>query len=258
VVVVTKQELQFRKFEELACISSGVHRLHPVAPFLVILAYIITLTSYPSDAFINLIPLTLFPPIFARLARLPLGLLVRSTLKVLPLIIVIGILHPLIDTRPMQIGSFTLHHGWLVFASLLIKGFLTILANFLLISTLGISGLQRAMKTLGLPPVFYHLFTMVYRYIMLLMEEVYRVLRAYELRSGRKPKLRAQEWGSLPGGILLRTYEQGLRIQHAMEMRGYSPKQPFGKEQSLERKDILFAASWLAVFVCLRMEFFHG
>ena len=74
-VVVTKQELQFRKFEELACISSGVHRLHPVAPFLVILAYIITLTSYPSDAFINLIPLTLFPPIFARLARLPLGLL---------------------------------------------------------------------------------------------------------------------------------------------------------------------------------------
>ncbi len=257
-VVLTKQELQFRKFEELACIPSGVHRLHPVAPFLVILAYSITITSHPSDAFINLIPLCLFPPIFARLAQLPLGLLVRSTLKVLPLLIVIGILHPLIDTRPIQLGKLTLNHGWLVCASLLIKGFLTILANFMLISILGISGLQRAMKTLGLPPVFYLLFTTVYRYIMLLMEEVYRVLRAYELRSGRKPKLSPQEWGSLPGSMLIRTYEQGLRIQHAMNLRGYSPKQPFGKEQALERKDILFVASWLAVFVFLRLEFRHG
>jgi len=258
VVVLTKQELQFRQFEEFACISSGVHRLHPAAPLLVTLGYIITVTSYPPTTVIHLLPFAAYPLLLARFARIPLLPLIKSTLKVLPLLIFIGILHPFLDTEPIQIGTMTIHRGWLVFASLLIKGFLTILANFLLISILGIGGLQRAMKSLGLPPLFYMLFTMMYRYIMLLMEELYRVLRAFELRSGRKPRLAPSEWGSLPGGILIRTYEQGLRIQHAMELRGYAPEHPYGKEQPVMLKDILFTALWLAAFVLLRLESFHG
>lgn len=257
-VVSTKQGLQFRQFEEFACISSGVHRLHPAAPLLVTLAYLISITSYPPTEVINLIPYIVFPILLSRSAHIPLGPLVQSTLKVMPLLIVIGILHPVLDRTPATLCTITIHRGWLVFASILIKGFLTILANFLLISIVGIGGLQRAMNSLGIPPIFGLLVTMMYRYIMLLVDELYRVLRAYELRSGRKPNIAPSEWGSLPGAMLLRTYEQGLRIQHAMELRGYDPANPYGKKQPVLLKDILFIAGWLAGLVFIRLETLHG
>ncbi len=254
-VVLTKQELQFRQFETFASISSRVHRRHPAAPLLVTLVYLIIVTSYPPAAVINLIPFILFPLLLSRFAHIPLLPLLRSTLKVLPLLIIIGILHPVLDTTPVPWGTGTISRGWLVFASILLKGFLTIMASFLMISILGFAGLEGALKSLGIPPLFYMLVTTMYRYIMLLLEELYRVLRAYELRSGHKPNIDPTAWGSLPGGILIRTYEQGLRIQHAMELRGYNPHIPLGSTKAWTVGDTLFTVSWTAFFIA--EKYFH-
>lgn len=252
-VIYTKEEQRFRGFEEFASLSSGVHRLHPAALLVVIVGYITTISSYPYTAVSVLVPYCIFPVLLARLARIPLKPLITATVKVMPLIIMIGILQPFTDRHFIKVGSLSFSRGWIIFISLLIKAFLTILANFLLISILGIGGLQKAMKSLGLPPLFYLLFTMVYRYIMLLLEDIYRVMRAYEIRSGGNPKLQPQEWGTVPASILIRTYEQGLRIEQAMKLRGYDPAQPFGQVPRISFKDLAFILICISSFVMFRI-----
>lgn len=251
-VTYTQQGHRFRQFEEFAAITSRVHRIHPAVILLAALAYIAVVTSFPPTAVLALIPFLPFPLILGRCARIPLKALLSSTLKVLPLIFVIGMFHPFMDVRPAQVGPFEMSRGLLVFFSLMLKGFLTILANFLMIGLLGIGGLQKAMQSLKIPPLFSMLVALIYRYIMLLLEEVYRTLRAYELRSGRKPRLAPLEWGSLPGGMLIRTYEQGLRIQHAMELRGFDPQHPGGKVRAPGWSDILGLVLWIALLLVLR------
>jgi len=253
VTTSTKQGYRFRRFEEFACISSRIHQFHPAVILLAAFSYITLLTSFPATAVIELAPYFLFPILLAQFARIPLKPLFASTLKVLPMILLIGFLHPFLDKELAYHGSMELNRGWFIFISLMLKGFLTILMNFLMISILGIGGLQKAMKSMKIPPLFFMLFTLIYRYIMLLLEDLYRTLRAYELRSGRKPRLTRNEWGSLPGGILIRTYEQGLRVQHAMELRGFNPAHPYGSVQKLSIPDIVFIMLWLSLVVLFRI-----
>jgi len=70
--------------------------------------------------------------------------------------------------------------------------------------------------------IFVVVFEMTFRYISVLLEEVYSMRTAYKLRSGKGKNLRIKHMGSFVGQLLLRGFDRAERIHAAMRCRGYS------------------------------------
>ncbi|MFQ3546786.1 MAG: CbiQ family ECF transporter T component [Termitinemataceae bacterium] len=240
---------------------SKVFQLHPIAPFGATLAFLITVTSFPSDSILQLIPLSIYPLVYCAVAGFSLTAALERLKRVFPFIVTLALLHPFLHREQIAFGPIFISRGWLICFSLVLKSTLTLLAALLVLMTIGTEGIITVMKVLHVPSIFITLFILIFRYIFLLKEEVYRVLRAYELRSSGHTSVSYTEWGSLPGGILLRTYHQGERVQAAMALRGAAPsiKLSSGRLSSdahrvskPSMKDILFIGIWILVFLILR------
>jgi len=100
----------------------------------------------------------------------------------------------------------------------------------LLVATTPFPDLIHAFEHLRVPRVLTTIVAFLYRYLFVLTDEVYRLLRARESRSAGLPGLkrggrlawRAKVAGSMAGQLFLRSYERSDRIYNAMLARGYA------------------------------------
>ncbi len=119
--------------------------------------------------------------------------------------------------------------GVIRFAGVLIRAWLSVQMAILLVSVTRFPDLIHALEHLRVPSVLTAVIAFLYRYLFVLADEVYRLLRAREARSAAAPGAkaggnvlwRAQVAGSMTGQLFLRSYERSDRVYNAMVARGY-------------------------------------
>ncbi len=231
-----------RLLDDLARKDTIIHKIHPVSKILATFVYLIAIVSFDRYEISGLLPYIIYPMVLILLAELPVMPILKRLLMVEPLIIGMGILNPLFDSR-----------GWISFASIIIKCGLTITTCLVLVSTTGMDKIAQALRTLKIPSIFVLQLILTYRYISVLIEELARMLRAYGLRAPQQKGVKLKDSGSFVGQLLLRTFDRAQRVYDSMRLRGFNGEyHSFGKS-NVTWNDIVYLAAWGLFFIIGRI-----
>jgi cobalt/nickel transport system permease protein len=170
------------------------------------------------------------------LSQLGLGYTLKRSLIALPFaLIAVTVLfsipgEPLLTFDMFSANLVITDAGLLRFISILIRSWLSVQMAILLVAVTRFPDLIHALEHLHVPTVLTTIIAFLYRYLFVLTDEVFRLLRARESRSaavtgsrsGRGVVWRAKVAGNMAGQLFLRSYERSDRIYNAMIARGYS------------------------------------
>jgi len=242
-----------RQFDELSRQISFIHRLHPGSKLLTVAVYTLLLVSFGKYDIIPMLPFVFFPVYILAAGGIPLKPLIKRLVYVEPMIIAIGLLNPLFDQRTIVVYGHEFSAGWIISASIILKGTLAVMTALLLIATTGMEDLSLSLRRLKVPKVFVLQLMMTYRYLMVLLEETARTIQAHSFRSLGHRGIRKKTWGPLLGQILLRTFDRAQRIHDAMRLRGFTGEFHVGSKAAFGLTDALFTLGWCAFFILTRL-----
>jgi cobalt/nickel transport system permease protein len=151
--------------------------------------------------------------------------------------------------------------GMVRFLSIVIRSWLSIQVAILLVAVTQFPDLIHAFEHLRIPGVLTTIVAFLYRYLFVLTDEVFRLLRARESRSATLPgqksggslAWRAKVAGNMTGQLFLRSYERSDRIYNAMLARGYTGHIRTLNPHILRRNDFLSGALALALMLILQI-----
>ncbi len=220
----------------------------------VTVAYLVALLSIPIYDPARLLWMACYPIIASEVMGLGyLRVLLRS-LWVLPLVVVIGVFNPLLDTEVVwRIGQYAVSRGWLSFISLVIRGLLAFQALIVMVESCGFQDLCRALRYFKCPGVLVTQLMMLYRYIGVLMQEALLMRRARQARGYGRKSYPLRQWAVFAGQLLLRSVARARRVHIAMTARGFDGVfrfRPFIQRPGV--RDWLYLVIWLADLVALR------
>lgn len=240
--------------DDLAALSSGIHRLHPAAKLLAVMIYIFTVASFGKYDLSGLAPMVLWPVLLYQMSGIPVSLCFKRLRYILPLVLAVGIWSPFLDRAPvLQLGAFTVTGGMLSMCTLMLKGVLCLLASFLLMATTGIDRLCAALRGMHVPEMVVTLLLLTYRYIAVMLRELSVMTDAYSLRAPGEKGIRMQAWGSFLGQLLLRSMDRAQALYDSMLLRGYHGEFYYAGIRRLRAKDIAFLVVSVAVCAFFRL-----
>jgi len=242
-----------RLMDDMARGNTFLHRRHPLVKFVVTICFIIAVVSSGKYEISNLVPFVFYPLILIIISEIPVGPVVKRIMMVEPFIVVLGMFNPVFDTQPVLIGSLSIAAGWLTFLSIFIKCSLTVAAVVVLVASTGMDKLAAALRMLLIPKIFVLQLLLTYRYISLLAEEAGRLLRAHSLRTPGHKGIAHAAWGSLAGGLLLRSFDRAQHVYQAMCLRGFDGEYNIGAVRRIDMADMAYLAVWLIFFAATRL-----
>lgn len=147
------------------------------------------------------------------------------------------------------------------FFSILVRSWLSVQIAILLVATTQFPDLLHALEHLRLPRTLTTIIAFLFRYLFVLTNEVFRILRAREARSAGLPGVngggtlswRIKTTGSMAGQLFLRSYERSDRIFHAMISRGYTGHIRTLNPHQMERLDWFILVA--SIFILLIIQF---
>lgn len=250
---ITNALFNLRQMDELASQNTPIHRIHPLAKIIVTMVFLLTVVSFGKYSVSGLLGLAIYPLVLMSMAELPIKVMLKRLLVLEPFVLGIGLFSPFFDPNTIIIGQFTLSAGWVTLLSILIKGTLTIAAGLLLIATTGIDRVSEGLRMLKVPRILVLQILLTYRYVLVLIEELSRMTRAYFLRAPADRGIRRNVWGSFAGQLLLRTYDRAQRIYISMTLRGFRGEYHSGKTNPMHSRDWIYLAGWCFLFVLCRL-----
>jgi len=230
-------------------LNSPIHRLDPRIKLVLTVVFILTNTLVPTGAWPVFIFLFALILAVVLLSELGLGYVLKRSSLALPFVLAAL---PLILTIPGQtlfvlpVGSWVIHvssPGLERFVSITLKSWISIQAAIVLAASTSFPDLLVAMRALHVPRLLVSIFSLMWRYLFVLVDEATRLLRARLSRSGQTDKpgakkggsiaWRARVTGGMAGSLFLRAFERSDRIYLAMVSRGYD-----GEARTLPLPDI--------------------
>ena len=130
---------------------------------------------------------------------------------------------------------------------LILKCILSATAGLILIMVTGIYNLGCGLRKLRVPKLFVMQILMVYRYITVMIEQLYRIKCAYELRTLSKRSMELKDYSIIIGQMLLRTVDQSEKIYAAMKLRGFKGEYITGIETRIRIVDWIYFFSWIII-----------
>ena len=113
----------------LARQKSFIHQLDPRAKILTTLIFIASVISFGKYSVTGLIPFVIYPLSLMALGNLPPGYLLKKIFIAAPFAFFVGIFNPVFDHEVMiRFGYVGISGGWISFASIMIRFFLTVSA----------------------------------------------------------------------------------------------------------------------------------
>jgi len=151
--------------------------------------------------------------------------------------------------------------GLLRFVSIIIRSWLSVQIAILLVAVTRFPDLIHALEHLRVPAILTTIIAFLYRYLFVLVDEVYRLLRARESRSAAAPGKRsgggvlwrARIAGNMAGQLFLRSYERSDRIYNAMVARGYAGHMRTLNPHEMKSKDYFATAMAVAIIFILQI-----
>ncbi|WEL17654.1 ABC-type cobalt transport system, permease component [Halorhabdus sp. SVX81] len=226
--------------ERVADRRGWLQAVHPVLKLLGVLALLVVTVTFdrpgPPAAMLAMTVLA------AVLSRVPLGthalrtgvpmtvslLIVAPQAVLLPGATLAG---PVTVPGSTYVATFTLRVG----ASVSLLG--------LLLSTTRFAALVGALRTLRVPRTAVTLLAITYRYLLVVFEELSRLVLARRSRRIRRATL-AESWrevGSLLGTFLLRALDRGERVGRAARSRGGTAGRAYTRQHAIGLPDAAFA-----------------
>ncbi len=215
---------------------SLIHDLDPRIKVLVTVAFILSNALLPDGSWPAFALAWLVLLVVNDQSDLGLGYTFKRSFVALPfaLVAVSAIFSPLGEPlAEWNLGLITLiptDFGVIRFLSILVRSWLSVQMGILLVATTQFPDLIHAFEHLRLPRMLTTVIAFLFRYLFILTNEVFRILRARESRSAGLPGQRrggsfiwrARVTGSMAGQLFLRSYDRSDRIYHAMISRGYA------------------------------------
>jgi len=234
--------------------TSLVHRLDPRLKLLATLGFVVAATSTPPPAWPALVLLAGLAWGAIGLAGIPWGQALRRSAIALPFAGMVALSLPF--TQAGQVVWARSLWGWelaitdaglLLFATILVKAWLSVLVSGLLVATTRFPDLLLGLQSLRVPAALTATISFMYRYLFVLVDEALRMRTAREARSvgtGRTVAWRARVLGGLIGSLFIRSYERSERIYAAMLDRGYAGEIRSLTRLTWQRRDSWAALAW--------------
>lgn len=242
-----------RLLDDLARKETTIHKLHPLVKVLTTLVYLSVVVSFGRYEIGSLLPFIFYPMLITILAELPATPILKRILIVEPFIIGIGILNPLFDQHTIIVFGMVISRGWITFLSIFIKCGLTVTASILLIATTGMERLAVALRMMKVPKIFVLQLLLTYRYITVIVEEVYAMTRAYSLRAPRQKGIHIKVWGSFAGQLILRTFDRAQWVYRSMSLRGFISEYNTGDVPKVNLRDFAYLVVGSLSFIIARI-----
>jgi cobalt/nickel transport system permease protein len=240
--------------------TSPVHRLDPRLKLLATLAFVLVTTSTPPHA----------GAAFLLLASLGLGVTLLSQIRLLealkrsmvalPFAGMAAVSLPFTQAGrvlwawdPLGWRIAITDQGLLLFAAVMAKAWLSVLASGLLVATTPVPDLLSALRVLGIPAVLTSIISFMVRYLFVLVDEAMRLHTAREARSagtgGGTLIWRARVLGGMIGSLFIRSYERSERIYAAMRSRGFDGQVRTTARPAWRARDSWTALLWASTLV---------
>jgi cobalt/nickel transport system permease protein len=217
--------------------ASPIHQLDPRVKLPLALAFIVTAALLPPGAWPAYVLLFAVALSVVILSGLGFGYVYKRALLAAPFVLAAL---PLLFTvqgpalLSFDIGPWTLtltQPGLVRFVSVALKSWLSVQVAIVLAATTAFPDLLAAMRALRLPRLLVAVVGLMWRYLFVLVDEVFRIMRARDARSGAPAERAGRIGGSIPwrakvtggmaGNLMLRSFDRSERIYAAMASRGY-------------------------------------
>jgi len=244
--------------------ESIIHRLDPRIKLSLSLAFIITTAMVPTGSWPIFVFLLAIMFAIEVLSELGIGHVFKRSLLALPFMIAAI---PIIFTasgpelKTVTIGTMALsisQTGVERFISISLKSWISVQAAIVLAACTPFPDILVAMRAIRLPRLIVAIFSLMWRYLFVLVDEAIRLNRARTSRSGN-PNIsnkkvggsifwRARVTGGMVGSLFLRALERSDRIYMAMVSRGYDGEIRSLPLPALNYKDWVLLLSCLILF----------
>lgn len=239
--------------DELSNKNCWINNINPTVKLILTIIYISIVVSFNKYNLSSLITMSIYPIIIFSTNDISFKDSLRRLRLVLPLVCFVGIFNPLFDREILiSINGVCISKGMASMITLMVKGILTSFAAYLLIATTNIEKICYSMRRLHLPKIFVTQVLLIYRYIIVLLNEATHINEAYSLRAPNQKGIHYKVWGSLIGQLLLRSMDKADNIYESMCLRGYVGEFYYGDIIEYKAKDYIYLISWLATFFIIR------
>ena len=153
------------------------------------------------------------------------------------------------------IGGIAVSFGVISLFTILFRVYLCVMSVLILVSVTPLSQIVHAMRRLRIPHVFIIVFEMTYRYIGVLLEELYSMYTAYSLRSSNVKGIQMKDMGSFTGQLLVRSFDRADRVYNAMQCRGYALQNYIQGTGKITGNDVIFFT--VICILCLVFRFIN-
>ena len=259
--------MHFDAFDRYHEKESFIHHLDPRVKVVITIVFIVSNALLPDGAWLAFLLAWLFLLAANALSKLGLAYTFKRSLIALPFaLIAITVLFSIPGKALFTFQIFTWNFtvtdmGFLRFVSILIRSWLSVQIALLLVATTRFPDLIHALEHLRVPAILTTIIAFLYRYLFVLTDEVFRLLRARESRSaattgkrsGGGVLWRANVAGHMAGQLFLRSYERSDRIYNAMLSRGYTGHLYTLNAHEMKPRDYFVTAFAIAVIFIIQI-----
>ncbi len=259
--------MHFDAFDRYHETDSFIHRLDPRVKVVVTVAFILSNALLPDGAWMAFGLSWLFLLSANVISKLGISFTLKRSLIALPFaLIAVTVLfsipgNPLTTFRFLFWDLTITDSGLLRFVSILIRSWMSVQMAILLVAAARFPDIVHALEHLRVPTILTTIIAFLYRYLFVLADEVFRLLRAREsrsaavagTRSGGSVAWRAGVAGNMAGQLFLRSYERSDRVYNAMLARGYTGHLNTINPHEMRRVDYVTTALALIVILLFQL-----
>lgn len=231
-----------RKIDELGEKSTMIHKIDSSIKIIVTIIYVIKILSIKQFTILNITCILLYPLILFTIGKVPIKFIFKKVLYVLPIILGLSVINLIIDFSYSEIYFSVL---------LLFKCTFALVGALLLIATTGINNLAFGLKKLKIPNILIMQILMLHRYVILMMEECYKVKSAYELRTLGEKSMTMKDYGQIVGQMFLKTLDTSEKVYEAMQLRGFEGDLYINNNKRAGCIDYLYLITWAVILIFL-------
>ncbi|MFC2034287.1 cobalt ECF transporter T component CbiQ [Chloroflexota bacterium] len=243
--------------DQYSDLNSFIHKLDPRTKFISTLVFIMAVTLTPPGYWLTFACYFVLVATLIFISKVPLFYILKRSLVIMPFVLLIAIFVPFFKEGEVAVSysiwiwqiSVT-YDGLQVLGSILTKAWLSILCLILLTATTRITNLLAGLEEMRMPRVMVMILSFMYRYIFVLIDEVFRMKMARDSRNfGGSRFWHLKTIGNMTGTLFIRSYERGERVYAAMLARGFDGHSRTMNQLSFRRTDVLFGVSFGLIIV---------